>query len=237
MATTLLLLFLSSLAPSIGAWQAKKTGRSDFLIAFYVMFTVLSQIFAAKIALFDFGLFEVTAPSAVLIFAVTFLITDIVNEKFGRTETLRMVFIALAAQVVMILFLALTTALAPAPFWSGQEAWSSTFLLVPRITVASLAVFFVTETLDAYLYQWFRKLTKGRHLWARSVFSSIPALTLDTILFVTLAFWGTGTPLWPIMVGQFATKWIVGVVDVPLMYFNRWLLGVGSDERQAPIEG
>ena len=76
-----------------GAWYARKYNRSDGLIAIYVLFTTLSQIMASKIANFDFGFFQVQAPAAVLVFAVTFLITDIVNEKFGRREVHRMIFL------------------------------------------------------------------------------------------------------------------------------------------------
>lgn len=229
MTTTYILLFLSSLAPSIGAYYARKSGRSDGLIAIYVMFVVLSQIFAAKIASFDLGFTQVHAPAAVVIFAVTFLITDIVNERFGRSETIRMIGIAFVAQIIMVAFIGLVTMLSPAPFWQNQSAWESVFALIPRITAASLIVFLITENFDAYIFHWFKRLTKGRHLWTRNAFSSIPALTLDTVLFVTLAFAGTDIPLWPLMLGQFATKWTVGVLDIPLMYLNRSILGDAAD--------
>jgi uncharacterized PurR-regulated membrane protein YhhQ (DUF165 family) len=57
----------------------------------------------------------------------------------------------------------------------------------------------------------------------RNVFSSIPALTLDSVIFVSLAFWGI-MPILPIIVGQISIKWLVGLVNVPFMYFNRWIL-------------
>lgn len=207
-----------------GAWYAKKYEKPDALIGLYVIFIALSQILAAKIAIFDLGFTEVTAPAAVLIFAVTFLITDIVNEKFGRKETYRMIFIAFITQVVMVVFIYLGTYLQPAPFWQNQQAWELIFGLVPRITLASWITFLVSENLDAYLFAFVKKLTGGNYLWIRNAGSSIISLSVDTILFVTLAFYGVGLPLWSLMVGQFLTKYLVAIVDIPFMYLNRWII-------------
>lgn len=208
-----------------GALYARRYKRADALIALYVVFAALSQIMASKIAVFNFGLFEVTAPAAVLVFAVTFLITDIVNEKFGRVEVHKMIFVTFVTQVAMVVFLFIGGQLSPAPYWDKQAAWDALLGVVPRITVASWITFLVSENLDAWLFAVVRRWTKGRHLWARNVFSTLPSLTVDTILFVTLAFAGTDLPLWPIMLGQFATKYAVGIIDIPFMYLNRAFLG------------
>lgn len=176
-------------------------------------------------SVFDLGLFKVTAPAAVLVFAVTFLITDIVNEKFGRQEVHRMILVTFVTQVAMIAFLYIGGLLPAAEYWRGNEAWQTLLGIVPRITVASWITFLVSENLDAYLFSWLRHLTKGRHLWLRNAFSSIPSLTVDTLLFVSLAFAGTGLPLWSLMLGQFTTKYLVAIIDIPFMYLNRAFLG------------
>jgi len=185
----------------------------------------LSQIIASKIALFDFGVFQVTAPAAVIIFAVTFLITDIVNEKFGQRQVHQMIFITFLTQVAMGVFLYIGGLVPSAPFWEGQEAWDTLLGIVPRIMFASWLTFLVSENLDAWLFAVVRKLTNGKHLWMRNVFSSIPALTVDTFVFVTLAFAGTGLPIWDLMVGQFAMKYVVCILNIPFMYLNRYFLG------------
>lgn len=104
----------------LGAWYVRRYQRPDALIALYVTFVILSQITAAKIAQFDLGVITVTAPAAVIIYSVTYLFTDIVNEKFGRRETQRMIAIAFVAQVAMVFFLWISTKLTPAPFWGNQ---------------------------------------------------------------------------------------------------------------------
>ncbi|MGH8605493.1 MAG: queuosine precursor transporter [Gammaproteobacteria bacterium] len=224
--TVLILILLVSIVTIFGAIYARRRNSPDGLVALYVIFCAMSQILAAKIALFDFGFISVTAPAAVLIFAVTFLITDIVNEKFGRAATHRMIFVTLATQIALVLFVWMaSTGLPPAPFWKGQDAWDSVFGLIPRIVFASWVTFLISENLDAWLFDVFFQWTKGKHLWARNAFSTIPSLTVDTLLFVTLAFAGTDIPLGPVMIGQFVAKYVVAIINIPFMYINRMFLG------------
>jgi len=217
----------------VGAYHARKFNRPDGLIALYVLFAALSQIMAAKIAVYDLGVVQVVAPAAVLVFAVTFLITDIVNEKFGQKQVHVMIFITFVTQVALVIFLYIGGKLTPAPFWPNQSAWDTLLGVVPRITYASWATFLISENLDAWLYAFFHRLTKGKHLWARNVFSTIPALTIDTIVFITLAFAGTGLPLWQLMRGQFATKYLVAVLCIPFMYLNKAILGKSHRDEHA----
>jgi uncharacterized integral membrane protein (TIGR00697 family) len=207
----------------LGSWYAKKYNKADLLIGLYVTFVLVSQILAAKIAVFNLGFGTYFAPAAVVIFAVTFLLTDIVNEKFGRKETQKMILIAFASQVAMVFFLWLGVNMQPAPFWQGQQSFVQLLGLVPRITVASWVAFLVSENVDAYIFAYFKKLTHDKHLWLRNVVSSIPALLLDSLIFVPLAFGGI-LPLIPLVVGQVAVKWVVGVINIPFMYANRAVL-------------
>lgn len=218
-------ILLISLITVCGSFYARKTDRPDALIGLFVVFVVGSQIIASKIAVFDLGFYSFTAPAAVIIFAVTFLITDIVNEKFGRSETHRMIFIALLANITFVVFLQIANALPGAPFWHGEQEWSEVFGLVPRITLAGWVTFLVSENLDAYLFALLKRLTKGKHLWMRNIASSALSLSVDTILFIPLAFLGSGLPLLSLMLGQFVLKYLVALLNVPFMYLNRAVLG------------
>jgi len=206
-----------------GSWYARKYGKSDALIGLYVAFVIFSNIVATKIAVFDLGFANFFAPAAVIIFAVTFLMTDIVNERFGRKETHRMIFIAFIAQVAISFFAWLVLSLNSAPFWTNQSAFEIILGQVPRIMIASWIAFLISENLDAYLFAWFKKISKGKHLWMRNAFSSIPSMALDSVLFVTIAFYGL-QPIFPLILGLVVIKWIVGVIDIPFMYLNRWIM-------------
>jgi hypothetical protein len=216
----------------LGSWYARKYQRPDLLIVLYVTFILVAQVLAVKVSAFDLGFRTFFVPSGVLLFSVTFLLTDIVNERFGRKETHRMIMLAFVSQVAMVFFFWMGVRMSPAPFWTMQEVWSAIFGLVPRITIASWIAFLISENFDAFVFAWFRKLTGGRHLWARNVFSSVPALALDSLIFVPIAFAGL-MPLGPLILGQLAVKWLTCVVVVPFMYLNRSLLFRTAEERMA----
>lgn len=208
----------------LSAWYARRFNKPDALIALYVTLVVASNLLASKIVGFDIGFMQVFAPGASLLFSVTFLLTDIVNEKFGREETQRMIWIAVFSQLAFLLFSYIGVSATPAPFFAGQPAFEAVFANVPRIALAGLVTFLVSETLDAYLFAWFRKLTRGRQLWMRNAFSSLPAMVVDSVLFVTLAFGGV-LPLMPLIVGLVTVKWVVGIIDIPFMYLARAVMG------------
>jgi queuosine precursor transporter len=207
----------------LGSWYARKQNKPDMLIALYISFILIAQILAIKISAFNLGFKVFTSPSGILVFSVTYLLTDIVNEKFGRKEVHKMILIAFICQVAMVLFFWLGSILPPASFWNMQDSWQKIFLLVPRITIASWVAFLISENLDAIIFAWFKKITDGRHLWMRNVFSSIPALAIDSVIFVSLAFAGI-MPILPLIIGQIAVKWLVGLINVPFIYINRFIL-------------
>ncbi len=222
-----LLIFLWIVVTAIfslfGSWYVRKYNKADALIGLYVTFVLISNIVAYKIAAFDFGIVTFFATSATLVFSVTFLLTDIVNEKFGRSETQKMIFIAFINQIAVAFFIWLVILLEPAPFWSDQDIFAKIIGFAPRIMFASWVAFLISENVDAYLFSWFKKITKGKHLWMRNVFSSIPSMTLDTLIFVTISFYGV-QPLLPLIIGILIIKWLVGVIDIPFMYLNRWIM-------------
>lgn len=206
-----------------GSWYARKYNKADALIGLYVAFVLISNIIAYKIAAFDFGFTTFFATSATLVFSVTFLLTDVVNEKFGRKETQKMIFIAFITQLAVAFFIWLAISLEPAPFWPDQEIFTKIIGFAPRIMIASWIAFLISENLDAYLFAWFKKITNGKHLWMRNAFSSLPSMALDTIIFVTIAFFGI-QPLLPLITGVLVIKWLIGIIDIPFMYLNRWVM-------------
>jgi uncharacterized integral membrane protein (TIGR00697 family) len=200
----------------------KKQKREDVAIAFFVLFLTMSQILAAKIGDFSIGSFTITAPVAVLIFPFTFQITDIVNENFGQRATHRMIFIAFITQIFMTVFIWFSIEMPGAAFWGtdSQSYWTTFLGSTVRITAASWISFLLTENLDAFLFAKLKILTKDKNLWIRNVLSDIPTLTLDSFIFVTIAFIGEFDIL-PLIWGQILTKWFFGVIDTPFMYLSR----------------
>lgn len=232
----LLWIAVISLTAAGGAWYARAYGRSDALVVLYVTLVVFANIAVGKIIGFDLGVTTVFAPATVLVFAVTFLLTDTVNERFGRKETQRMILLALLSQMALVLFSWMVVHAKGAPFFTGQAAFETLLGSVPRIVVASLIAFFVSENLDAHLFHWFKEATGGKHLWMRNAFSSLPAMAVDSVVFLTLAFYGV-MPIAPLIVGLITIKWVVGVIDIPFMYLTRAVLGkhTSKEHIEAPM--
>ena len=107
----------------VGSLYARKYEKPDLLIALYVTFCISAQILAVKITVFDFGFKQFFVPAGVLVFSITYLLTDIVNEKFGRKETHKMIFIAFITQIAISLFSLVILSLNPASF-SRRKYWS-----------------------------------------------------------------------------------------------------------------
>jgi uncharacterized integral membrane protein (TIGR00697 family) len=142
-----------------------------------------------------------------------------------------MILIAFVSQIAMVFFFWIGVKLQPAPFWTIQSTWEQIFNLVPRITIASWVAFIITENFDAYVFSWLKKLTKGKHLWTRNAFSSIPALFLDSLIFIPIAFLGV-MPILPLIIGQTSVKWLVGLINIPFMYLNKSILDQGKVEEK-----
>lgn len=204
----------------IGARYTVKYDRSDALIGVYVLFLTCAQFFATKVAEFDFGIITWVAPAGIIVFPFTLQLTDMVNEKYGREEVYKMIWIALVSQIVMVFFIEM--ALLP-PDHFGNDPLSP-FSAVFRITVASWIAFFISERFDAWLYDAIRQRI-ANHLWIRNVFSDVLSLGLDSLIFTPIAFFGVVPDfvLMDMIVGQLATKWILGLIDTPFMYLTRWV--------------
>ena len=228
----IIVIFVSTLLIS---QYIKMQNREDVAIALFVLFITMAQILASKIGDFTVFDYQITAPVAVLIFPFTFQITDMVNENFGQKATHRMIFIAFMTQILMSIFIWFSIEVPAAPFWGfdwlsdpveAQQFWLNFFGSTIRITIASWISFIITENLDAILFAKLKKWTKGKNLWIRNVFSDIPTLALDSVIFISIAFGGE-FPLDVILImiwGQMLTKWFFGVIDTPFMYLSRGII-------------
>ena len=135
--------------------------------------------------------------------------------------------------------------LSPAPFFKYEEAWQSLFGLSIRITAASWVAFLVCSNLDALVFAKLKQRFLGRevafkhdptlnpYVWLRSSVSDIVDLTLDSIIFVTLAFYGV-MPVTPLIVGQIVSKNVIGFIDNPWFVWYKRLLRKEFKEAPKP---
>ena len=191
-----------------------------YLTAAFVGALVASSILAAKIITIG-GLF---VPAGVIAYSITFAITDTVCEIWGKDRTRPLVHAGFAALVMVFALNLLAIHLPPAPFWPNQEAFASVLGATSRIIVASLIAYAVSQTFDIWFFSRVRSLTSGKHLWLRNNLSTIASQSIDTALFITIAFYGE-MPILPLIGGQLVIKYLIALVDTPVVYGLVYLVG------------
>jgi queuosine precursor transporter len=190
-----------------------------YLAAVFVAAMITANIVAGKIIVLG-GL---VAPAGVLAYSITFAITDVVCEIWGKERTQVIVRAGFAVQVLVWLLIALAVRVPAAPFWGGQAAYAAVLGTTNRIIAASLVAYAVSQTFDVWLFNRIKQASGGRHLWLRNNVGTAVSQTLDTGIFITIAFAGTA-PLLPLIGGQLVVKWIIALLDTPFVYAGVYLL-------------
>jgi uncharacterized integral membrane protein (TIGR00697 family) len=191
------------------------------------------------VIVFDLVAFTFFAPASVFVYPFIAQVIDMINEVYGERMTHGAILIAFATQVLLMIFLAIGNSLTPAPFFGYEEAWQSIFALSLRITAASWVAFLITANLDAWIFAGLKRRFLRReeafagnalvnpYVWLRTTVSDAVNLTLDSLIFVTLAFFGVA-PLLPLIIGQIVAKNIIGFLDTPLFVWYRSRLRRGE---------
>jgi queuosine precursor transporter len=111
-------------------------------------------------------------------------------------------------------------ALPPAADWQGQAAYEQVFGQVPRIVLASIAAFWAGEFANSYVLARMKVWTRGRHLWTRTIGSTIVGQGIDSLIFYPLAFYGIweNDTLLQVLLIQFALKVAWEVLLTPATY-------------------
>lgn len=212
------------------------------LCSFYVIYLGASQVLASRFIIFDLGFYRFYAPAAVFIYPFIAQATDMINEVYGRKMAHIAIAIAFATQVLLVTFIVMVRSLTPAPFFEYEKAWQSLFGLSIRITVASWVAFLISSNLDAWIFAALKeKLArfevlswKSWPVWFRVTFSDLADLTVDSLVFVPLAFIGVA-PIFPLIVGQLISKNIIGFLDNPWFVWYKQMLRKQSPEHKAGI--
>ena len=156
-------------------------------------------------------------PAGVLAYSITFAMTDTMCELWGRRQTQAVVAAGFVAQLLVLGMILLAVHLPGAPFWKNQAAFGSVFGPAPRIILASLVAYLISQSFDLWAFSLLKERFQGRHLWLRNNLSTAASQLIDTLIFITVAFAGV-LELWPLIVGHLAVKWINALADTPLVY-------------------
>lgn len=191
------------------------------LYAFAIFGTLLGNIAVCKCV----DIFGLSTTAGNVLYASTFLVTDILSEKYGRKDATKAVAYSFTIMVLWMLGTQLILLFSPNANDYINESLKVVFGLVPRITIASLTGFVISQNLDVFLYHfiWGRTGNTKSMLWLRNNGSTLTSQAIDTVIFTTLAFWGVypTNVFFSILITTYVFKAIVALLDTPFMYWAR----------------
>lgn len=187
-----------------------------------------------------------TLTSGIITYPITFLLTDLVSEIWGRRRADFMVVLGFVMSLVMLGVVSMARALPPSDFWQNnalelgpgelQTAFEASFYYPGSLLFASMTAYLVAQLLDVRLYHFWWRVTKGRHMWLRNNGSTVISQLVDTIIvnsiFLRFAFQMEWSVIVEIILAVYLCKVVLAVLDTPIIYLGRALLmrylGLGS---------
>ncbi|CCK80186.1 queuosine precursor transporter [Desulfobacula toluolica] len=188
---------------------------------------VMNTVIGTKIAHIG-GLY---VPAGIFLWSLTFPITDIVSEVYGKKYAM---YFVIGGAIVLLLSLTsiqFAILLPSAPFWTKQEAYKAVLDSNTRTLFAAICSFLISQFADVTIFSWLRHKTTGRFLWLRNNVSTFISQSLACGVFLLVAFGGTISP--ESMIKLFSTnliaRWLLALTDTPIVY-----LGVTTIYRMHP---
>lgn len=205
-----------------------------YLAGLFITSLVVSNLIFQKffywypldIKILDNKLFELSV--GILPYPITFLITDIISEIYGKKKAVQVVITGIFASFFSIILLLVADAL-PAIENSpiNDNIFKQVFSMTPLAVVASMLAYLTAQLVDIKIFHFWKNLTKGKLLWLRNNFSTFSSQFIDSSLVIGLLclfniiswdlFWG-------LVLSAIIFKIIIAIIDTPILYFFVWLL-------------
>lgn len=189
----------------------------DYVMAAFVAILLLSNLIgASKLSVlggFTFG-------AGILFFPLSYVIGDVLTEVYGYANARRCVWMGFAALLFMAFMSYVVVAMPPAQGWSGQAAYQSVFGSTWRIVLASMLAFWAGEFVNSFMLARMKVITQGKHLWARTIGSTVFGQGVDSLIFYPVAFlgiWSTGQVL-TVMITNWFLKVLWEALLTPVTY-------------------
>ncbi|RMD88151.1 MAG: VUT family protein [Calditrichaeota bacterium] len=204
-------------------------------LSVFVTFVLLTNTVGVKL----FTVLGRTLPVSILWYPFTFLITDIVSEIYGKKRAQFLVIVGFFMSLLLLGFSLIGIALPVADVYPLQEDYTNIFGPVWRLLFGSMAAYLLAQMIDVRLFHFWKRLTKGKHLWIRNNGSTMISQFVDTftvnMIFLyknPTVFTGNFSELMHIILGVYLIKVIIAALDTPMCYLGVWLV-----ERMTGISG
>lgn len=197
--------------------------------------TVLTGVFIAGLLAANLlgikvtTLFGVAVSVGIFAYPLTFMVTDVIAEVYGKKKARQVVYAALFAQVLVLILVIIAVKLPAADRFTMNEEYVKIFSTSIRMMIASLIAFAVSQAHDIWAFGFWKKLTKGRFLWLRNNLSTMVSQAMDTLLFMFIAFYGISDKftvgfILQLCLSYWLFKIIFAAIDTPFVYLLvKWL--------------
>lgn len=172
------------------------------VVAIFITCLITANIAAVKLV----NLFGFILPAAILVFPISYITGDVLTEVYGYRQARRVIWLGFMCNAMAVGALWLGQMLPPASFWDGQAAYERILGYTPRILFASFLAYLVGEFANSYILAKMKMATRGRWLWLRTIGSTLVGQGLDSLVFITIAFWGVIPPV--ALVAAIITQWL-----------------------------
>ena len=203
--------------------KTKKQELQLFVIltSLFIAALITCNLIANKFVSIDLGFKTFIVSAGILPYPITFLITDILSEIYGRKMTNKVVMSGFFASIMVLFFLWLGgkgNAIPSSPI--DNSTYDIVFQNAWRVIAASMIAYISAQFLDVKLFHFWKNLTKGKHLWLRNNASTIGSQLVDTTLVVCVLFvgvWESGAIVQAIIDG-WTFKMLCALIDTPIFY-------------------
>lgn len=190
-------------------------GKSG-LFALIVFNLILCNIQVLK----TIELFGLTTTLGNILYASVFFSTDLLGEHYGREEAKKAMLLGFCSLVLAVAYMQIALLFAPAETDFAQPHLQVVFGALPRVVLASMAAYLISQWHDIWAFHFWKTRTKGRHLWLRNNASTLVSQLLDSAVFCAIAFLGLfPMAVWlQILISTYLIKMLVAVLDTPFIY-------------------
>ena len=195
----------------------KKNKNLLILNGIFITSLLIANVVSAKIVTFG-GL---VIPAAIVAYPLTFLMTDVIGELWGKEQANETVKLGFICQLISLILIGLAIILPVAPFADNQAEFKGIMAQSFRVVAASLVAYYCSQSWDVWVFHKIREKGTGNK-WLRNNLSTMTSQIIDTAIFITIAFIGTVPNIWVMIGSQYLIKCIYALLDtVPFYYLTR----------------
>jgi queuosine precursor transporter len=198
----------------------------NLITAVFVTTLIVSNIIAVKIV--QIG--PLFLPAAVILFPIAYIFGDILTEVYGYARARQVIWIGFFCNLLAVAAIWIAGLLPAAPFWTAglygtpaeaQQAYQAILGFTPRLLLASFLAYLVGEFLNSFVLARLKVKTQGRYLWLRTIGSTLIGQGADSLVFITVAFWGIFPPadIGIAILSQWLFKVIFEILATPFTYW------------------